>query len=88
MDYEMRRAVRNQVTAFLGADTRIYLKNETILIDSPRVYNDKTAVQSKITEILGESMVFLRKYKILFLDPEHTVTNELKRFKVLAEEII
>lgn len=88
MDYAMRKELRNQVTAFLGADTRIYLRNNTILIDSPRVYSDKTTVQTKITDILEGSMVFLRKYKILFLDPDHTVTNELKRFRILAEEII
>ena len=88
MDYAMRKELRDQVTTFLGADTKIYLRNDTILIDSPRVYSDKTTLQTKITDILEESMVFLRKYKILFLDPDHTVTNELKRFRILAEEII
>ena len=88
MDRDLRRDFRNRITSFLGSDTKIYLKGDTVLIDTPRVYPNKISVQSRIREMLEDTSVFLRKYKLIFLDPEHTVTNDLKRFRILAEEII
>lgn len=87
MDQDLSRFLRNKISFLLGNDTKIYVRGKVILIDSPRSLPNKISVQGKIIQTLNQEKQ-LRSYRIIFIDPDHTITNELKRFRILAKEII
>lgn len=87
MDQDLSRFLRNKISFLLGNDTKIYVRGKVILIDSPRSLPNKISVQGKIIQTLNQEKQ-LRSYRINFIDPDHTITNELKRFRILAKEII
>jgi hypothetical protein len=87
MDSDLSRLLRNKVSFLLGNDTKIYVHNKIILIDCPRSFPNRGAMQSKITQNFNQERQ-LRSYKIIFVDPDSIITNELRRFRILAKEII
>lgn len=87
MDATLSRFLKQQVNRLLGPDTRVLVKDSIILVDSPRTYTDKLKVQAKLLEVIREKEEF-KSYKIICIDPEHTITNDLKRLKFLATEIL
>jgi hypothetical protein len=87
MDSDLSRLLRNKVSFLLGNDTKIYVRNKTILIDCPRSFPNRISIQSKITQNFDQEKQ-LRSYKIIFVDPDSIITNELRRFRILAKEII
>lgn len=86
MDELLKSLLRKKITAFLGADTSIFTHKKTIVIQSPRVLPDKPASQKKLIDRLSD-IEDLKAYRIICIDPEHGLTEELKIFKAQAKEI-
>jgi hypothetical protein len=87
MDSELSRLLRNKVSLLLGHDIKIYVLNKIILIDSPRSFPDRISMQNKIIQNINQEKK-LRSYRIIIIDPNYDITNELRRFRSMAKEII